>query len=137
MSNRIKEKDLSKVHVESNKSGFTVWISDPKSPIGRHWLLDASCLYEDGQFRVAEHIDTYAFNVQINGRKINIIETDKADRKILESKNKVDKVIDSLMSRGGFDDWWHNIDEETQSEIRVEIESIINEQADNNYALAH
>lgn len=37
----------------------------------------------------------------------------------------VDKLITLLQDRGGFDDWWGNIDEDTQTEIISELASII------------
>lgn len=41
--------------------------------------------------------------------------------------NKVDRIIDLLNDRAGFDDWWHDLDEKIQNDIRVEIENVINE----------
>jgi hypothetical protein len=38
----------------------------------------------------------------------------------------VKKMIEELCSRGGFDDWWHNIDEDIQEEIIVDLANIIN-----------
>ena len=37
----------------------------------------------------------------------------------------VDKIIDELNNRAGFDSWWHNIDNEIQDEIKSAIETII------------
>ncbi len=31
------------------------------------------------------------------------------------------QIIDVLCNRGGFDDWWHNIDEDIQLEILEEM----------------
>lgn len=36
------------------------------------------------------------------------------------------KVIEALGNRGGFDDWWGNIDESIQAEIIDELEEVIN-----------
>lgn len=38
---------------------------------------------------------------------------------------KTDEIISMLCDRGGFDDWWHNIDEDIQDEIKEEILNII------------
>ena len=35
------------------------------------------------------------------------------------------EIIDSLCDRGGFDDWWYNLDDEIETEIISELESII------------
>lgn len=40
-------------------------------------------------------------------------------------KEIVDEIIYNLCDRGGFDDWWHNIDLSIQDEIKTEIENII------------
>lgn len=39
-------------------------------------------------------------------------------------KTLVTKIIDRLNGRGGFDDWWCSIEEDTQLEIIEELESI-------------
>jgi hypothetical protein len=41
------------------------------------------------------------------------------------SKEIVNKIIDSLCDRSGFDDWWYNIDAEIQAEIKDELQTII------------
>ena len=35
------------------------------------------------------------------------------------------EIIDSLCDRGGFDDWWYNLDDSITEEIENEIEEII------------
>lgn len=40
-------------------------------------------------------------------------------------KEIIEKIIDALCDRGGFDDWWGNIDTDIQNEIKEEIENII------------
>lgn len=43
---KIKKEDLNRVFIETNKSGFTIWI---KEKDGRqHWLVDGSTVLEDG-----------------------------------------------------------------------------------------
>lgn len=43
-----------------------------------------------------------------------------------EREELAQKVIDYLCSRGGFDDWWHNIEKDTQEGIIVDIAEVIN-----------
>ena len=43
-----------------------------------------------------------------------------------EREELAQKIIDYLCGRGGFDDWWHNIDEDTQEEMIVDIAQVIN-----------
>lgn len=43
----------------------------------------------------------------------------KADKSM---KNLTEKIIDYLCDRNGFDNWWYNIDEETQEEIKKGME---------------
>lgn len=40
-------------------------------------------------------------------------------------KEIIEKIIDTLCDRGGFDDWRGNIDTEIQIEIKEELENII------------
>ncbi len=42
-----------------------------------------------------------------------------------EIKKCVVEILDSLCDRGGFDDWWSNIPDEYELEIKQDIESII------------
>lgn len=35
------------------------------------------------------------------------------------------EIIDSLCDRGGFDDWWYNLDDEIETEIISELENVI------------
>ena len=43
----------------------------------------------------------------------------------IEIKKCVDEIIDALYDRGGFDDWWSNIDNETEKEIIASLENIV------------
>jgi hypothetical protein len=40
-------------------------------------------------------------------------------------QEKAEAIIDMLSSRGGFDGWWGNIDDDIQEEIIEEITKII------------
>ncbi len=44
------------------------------------------------------------------------------DRQI---KKCVAEILDSLCDRNGFDDWWYNLDNDTELEIEKELEEII------------
>ena len=39
----------------------------------------------------------------------------------------VDKIIEELYDRKGFDDWWDDIDEEIQNDIKESLEEIVEE----------
>jgi hypothetical protein len=45
------------------------------------------------------------------------------------SKRKINKcvaeILDSLCNRSGFDDWWYNLDDDTEKEIEKELRDII------------
>lgn len=43
----------------------------------------------------------------------------------VEIKKCALEIIDSLCDRGGFDDWWYNLDDEIETEIISELENII------------
>jgi len=45
--------------------------------------------------------------------------------KIMEIKNCIGEIIDELCDRSGFDDWWFNLDDETEKEITDKLEEII------------
>jgi hypothetical protein len=42
-----------------------------------------------------------------------------------ETKKCVLEIFDALCNRGGFDDWWYNLDDSIIEEIENEIEEII------------
>ena len=43
----------------------------------------------------------------------------------VEIKKCALEIIDSLCDRGGFDDWWYNIDDDIEVEIISDLEKII------------
>ena len=43
----------------------------------------------------------------------------------LKEQEIVNEIIGALCDRGGFDDWWGNIDIDIQNEIKEELENII------------
>jgi hypothetical protein len=42
-----------------------------------------------------------------------------------EIKKCVSEILDSLYDRSGFNDWWNNLDGNTEEEITLELEKII------------
>ncbi len=40
-------------------------------------------------------------------------------------EEKAEKIINELNDRSGFDDWWGNLDEDIQDEIKQELISIL------------
>lgn len=65
-----------RLEVELTKNGFVVWIkelvkrSDGRKPV-RHWIVDASCLKEDGLMRFGAP-DLYPTRIAINEEENNI-----------------------------------------------------------------
>ncbi len=49
-----------------------------------------------------------------------------------EIKKCVLEIFDALCDRSGFDDWWYNLDDDTQEEIESSIEEIIKRRLDKN-----
>ena len=43
----------------------------------------------------------------------------------MDTEKAVKEIISMLCGRGGFDDWWQNIDEDTQEDIKEIMEDII------------
>ena len=42
-----------------------------------------------------------------------------------DKKELIEKIINELNGRSGFDDWWYNIDEDTQKEITENLINIL------------
>jgi len=54
---KLAKKDLKNIEIKVTKKGFTVWVSETniingEAKVFRHWLLDGSCLKEDGEIRI-------------------------------------------------------------------------------------
>jgi hypothetical protein len=49
-----------------------------------------------------------------------------------EIKKCVLEIFDALCDRSGFDDWWYNLDDDTQEEIESSIEEIIKRRLNKN-----
>ena len=58
----VSTKDLKNIEVELNEGGgFTVWVTEMKIIAGknkkcRHWILDGSCIKEDGEIRIGNKL---------------------------------------------------------------------------------
>jgi len=50
----------------------------------------------------------------------------------LKIKKCVLEIFDALCDRSGFDDWWYNLDDDTQEEIESSIEEILKRRLDKN-----
>ena len=50
----------------------------------------------------------------------------------LKIKKCVLEILDVLCDRSGFDDWWYNLDDDTQENIESSIEEIIKRRLDTN-----
>ena len=44
----------------------------------------------------------------------------------------VSEILDSLCNRSGFDDWWYNLDDDTEKEIEKELRDIIERRLNQN-----
>ena len=64
----------------------------------------------------------------------NIIKNCKNKKKMnnLKIKKCVLEILDVLCDRSGFDDWWYNLDDDTQEDIESSIEEIIKRRLDTN-----
>lgn len=55
---KVAKKDLKNIEVKVNENGgFTVWVLEKKKVNGkiincRHWIIDGSCIKEDGEIRL-------------------------------------------------------------------------------------
>ena len=63
----------------------------------------------------------------ISGKK-----TDGNNMNNLKIKKCVLEILDVLCDRSGFDDWWYNLDDDTQENIESSIEEIIKRRLDTN-----
>ena len=62
---KLSKKDLKNIEIEVDEKGFVIWvieetkINGKKKPF-KHWVLDASCLKEDGEIRLG---NPYHWNI--------------------------------------------------------------------------
>ncbi len=57
-------------------------------------------------------------------RKIELVSHGTKPQKALKNRDKAQKVIDILDSRGGFDGWWYDVEEDDKNEILAEIAAL-------------
>lgn len=64
------------ISVETTKAGFTVWYKNGKQ---KFWLVDGSCLLEDGKIDLGRS-DLYSVNTRLyeGGRTIRIVNIKKS-----------------------------------------------------------
>lgn len=59
---KMEKKDLKRLEITQSKDGFTIWISETTGKKRKHWLVDASCLKDDGEIRIGKIIDGDRFH---------------------------------------------------------------------------
>lgn len=58
----MSKKDLKKIKIEITEKGFVLWIKENSDKSkAEHWLIDASCLREDGKIRISGTKECYDF----------------------------------------------------------------------------
>ena len=57
-------------------------------------------------------------NKIVGAKKVTPQIEEKARKPFLETERTVDEIIAVLCGRGGFDDWWYNLDVERRIEVR-------------------
>lgn len=69
------KKALKKLEILSTQKGFTIWAVEPSGRKRRHWLVDASCFYEDGEIRIGAIIDGDQYHAVFDkeNNKIDIV----------------------------------------------------------------
>lgn len=79
---KLKKKHLKRIEVDVNENGgFTVWVTEKKVIKGKkksikHWILDGSCIKEDGEIRLGNP-DLYKLNAEYRKVKNTIFVTKK------------------------------------------------------------
>jgi hypothetical protein len=59
---KMAKKDLKRLEITESADGFTIWISETTGKKRKHWLVDASCLKDDGEIRIGKIIDGDRFH---------------------------------------------------------------------------
>jgi hypothetical protein len=72
MHKRLSQKELAKIEIQVSEKGFTVWVVEDimvgkKKRKIKYWILDGSCLKEDGEIRFGRH-GLYNVNAVFNKR---------------------------------------------------------------------
>ena len=58
----MSKKDLKRLEITESPEGFTIWIKETGGKKRRHWLVDASCLKDDGEIRIGNIINGDKFH---------------------------------------------------------------------------
>lgn len=66
------KKDLKRLEITQNTTGFTIWIKETTGKKRRHWLVDASCMKDDGEIRVGKIIEGDMFHAIVD-KKTGVI----------------------------------------------------------------
>ena len=77
----VSKKDLKNIEVELNEGGgFTVWVTEMKIIAGknkkcRHWILDGSCIKEDGEIRIGCELNNWKVEAKYDksSRSIKVV----------------------------------------------------------------
>jgi hypothetical protein len=77
----ISFKDLKNIEITTYNSGFTVWVKekvkiDKKYKTVKHWIVDGSCLMDDGEIRLGEN-GNWKINAEYNSESKSICITRK------------------------------------------------------------
>lgn len=81
---KLTKKELQSLEIKITESGFTIWCRSKtkKGVVVKHWLLDASCLKEDGEIRIGRKAGKmYTTQVVGNLEKIELRKAFKKDLK--------------------------------------------------------
>lgn len=83
------KKHLKRISIESDSVGFTVWIDkdierNGRKFVSKHWIVDASCLKEDGIIRIGSN-KIWSINVEYDKDRNLLLVTKK------QSKRKISK----------------------------------------------
>jgi len=72
---KMTKKQLEGLEITQTRRGFTIWATEPSGKRRRHWLIDASCFYDDGEIRIGQIIDGDKLHaiVDTEENKINFV----------------------------------------------------------------
>lgn len=70
---KMSKKQLESLEITQSPRGFTIWAKETTGKKRRHWILDASCLLEDGEIRILNDIPGDKLVAKFN-EKSNTIE---------------------------------------------------------------
>ena len=96
MKTAVTKKQLKNLEVEVYENGgFTLWITDTyvcadgKKIKIRHWLIDGSCVKEDGKINISHGIGNYQTGIQF----------DETNKRITIVNNKIAETTKSKLQK--------------------------------------